>query len=590
MAYIIDQQNCSCCHRCRMECPQSAITFRNDKYWINPEKCVSCGICASVCHNECISNPDAPPKEVQRHEKTVLTCDVAVIGGGAAGMACGARAAENGAKVIVLEKGKEVGGSADYAHQIKVHYSKWHQEKGLPDERGKTCEEFIRRTEGKVNPRLVRRVLDANVELFDWLIEDHDLGRDFRLDRGGLFNQMGLVSSYVEPMNEKRIDTMIGPGGHGWWMCRKLLSILESHGGQVLYHTPGKRLLTDETGAVCGVLAQDEGGEVEIRCKAVAVTAGAFTRNKEIMAKMQPIFYGKAGDDPIHIFTCSRCTGDGITMCEEIGADIDYVNRRVNMFGPMRHPYPSVSLNAFGRDLLVNAEGDTFDMKMGFSEISELAYQPKRYCWSIVDRKALEENITSAMHPKNRDCVNIDLDKFLVRWPEIIAEEEASGSIVSAGTIKELERKLGIQSGKISALVAENNRQADAPPAPPFGGPPKGEPPADFDFAALFGEGEMPPMVGKKKPIRTGPFYAIKLKLFHENSVGGMTIDENTAVLKDGRPIPGLYAAGDNTRGIMLSGDIGAGYIETTITALTFALTSGYIAGVEASKYALHHT
>ena len=182
MAYIIDQQNCSCCHRCRVECPQIAITFRNDKYWIDPEKCISCGICASVCHNECISDPDAPPKEVQRHEKTVLNCDVAVIGGGAAGLACAARAAENGAKVIVLEKGKEVGGSADYAHQIKVHYSKWHQEKGLPDERDKTYEEFIRRTEGKVNPKLVRRVLDANVELFDWLIEGHDLDEDAIFD------------------------------------------------------------------------------------------------------------------------------------------------------------------------------------------------------------------------------------------------------------------------------------------------------------------------------------------------------------------------------------------------------------------------
>ena len=65
-----------------------------------------------------------------------------------------------------------------------------------------------------------------------------------------------------------------------------------------------------------------------------------------------------------------------------------------------------------------------------------------------------------------------------------------------------------------------------------------------------------------------------------------MTIDENTSVLRGGSPIPGLYAAGDNTRGIMLPGDLGAGYIETTITALTYALTSGYIAGVEAGKYA----
>lgn len=40
-----------------------------------------------------------------------------------------------------------------------------------------------------------------------------------------------------------------------------------------------------------------------------------------------------------------------------------------------------------------------------------------------------------------------------------------------------------------------------------------------------------------------GPFYAIKLKMFHENAVGGMTIDDHASVLKNGQPIPGLYAA-----------------------------------------------
>ncbi len=585
MPYVIDQENCSGCHACRVSCPVEAITFRNDKYWIDPEKCISCGTCAEVCHNECISDPSQPAPQVTSHEKVVLECDVAVVGAGAAGLACAARAAENGARVIVLEKGKEVGGSADYAHQIKIHYSKWHKEQGLPDNRDATYAEFICKTEGKVKPEKVRRILDANSEFIDWLIEKHDLGQDFKLAKGGLFNELGLVSSYVEPYNEKRIDTMIGPGGHGWWMCRKLLSILLESGGQVLYHTSGKKLLTDTSGKITGVLATDEGGEVEIHCRAVAVTAGAFTRNKEIMNKMQPLFYGKEGDDPIHIFTCSRCTGDGLTMCQEIGADIDYEKRRVNMFGPMRHPYPAVSLNAFGRDLMVNAVGDPLELKMSFSEISDVAYQPKRYCWSIVDHAMLKHNIEGAMHPKNKDVINIDLDKFLARWPEVIREEEAAGSIVSADTLSELAGKLGFDQKKFTDMVEAYNQKAEAPLPPPPAGM---EPPQDgeFDFAAMFGDGEMPPMMMKKSPIKEGPFYAIKLKLFHENSIGGMAIDENMAVLKDGKPIPGLYAAGDNTNSIMLPGDIGAGYIEQTVTALTFALTSGYVAGIECSKYA----
>lgn len=89
------------------------------------------------------------------------------------------------------------------------------------------------------------------------------------------------------------------------------------------------------------------------------------------------------------------------------------------------------------------------------------------------------------------------------------------------------------------------------------------------------------------QPLQKAPFYAVKMFMFHENSVGGMVIDKNAAVLKDGKPIPGLFASGDTTRGIMIPGDIGVQYIEGVFTALTYAFNSGYISGVEAAKFAL---
>ena len=76
------------------------------------------------------------------------------------------------------------------------------------------------------------------------------------------------------------------------------------------------------------------------------------------------------------------------------------------------------------------------------------------------------------------------------------------------------------------------------------------------------------------------------MKMFHENSIGGMTIDKNASVLKRGKPIPGLYATGDTTRGIMVSGDIGVDYLEGVFTSLTMAYNEGYIAGTEAAGYA----
>ena len=53
----------------------------------------------------------------------------------------------------------------------------------------------------------------------------------------------------------------------------------------------------------------------------------------------------------------------------------------------------------------------------------------------------------------------------------------------------------------------------------------------------------------------------------------------------DGTPIAGLYACGDNTRGIMLPGDVGVQYIETYLSAMTYAMCSGYLAAEKAIEF-----
>lgn len=578
MAYVIDQVNCSCCHRCRVECPVDAIRFKNSKYWIDPEMCNDCGHCVEVCHNECISNPDTPEPVPVLHEKIKKKCDVVVMGGGAAGMAAAAKASALGAKVIVVEKGHEIGGSAWYAHNMRFQYSQWHKSAGLEDPRDKAYEKFMKKTEGKVNGKLLRRLLDANVEMLDWLISDHNLGNDYVFtmgDDGGPFSVPGLASTYIWDYNAKRIDTAIGPGGNGWWFCNKLLSILEANGAEVLYKTAGTQIILGDEGKVSCVLAKDPGGEVEIECKACIVSAGAVSRNREIMNKMQPLFYDDEGQEPIHVFACSRATGDGVVMCEKIGADIDYVNCRVNLFGPMRHPYPCVSLNVARGGINVNSVGDLFDADFEYTNTSKLVFQPGRYCWHIVDDAMAEANIIKPMFGEHKDVVNIDEGKMLAKWREIMAEEEESGSIVSADTIEGLGKKLGFDPQKFVTIIQDHNEKVP-------------DNLVDLSKEEVdFNEDGLPMLKGPvPKKIQKPPFYALRMKLFHENTMGGMTIDENTNVLnKEKKPIPGLYAAGDNTRGIMLPGDIGVQYIEAVITALTYAFNSGYISGTEAADY-----
>lgn len=569
MSFTIQQEMCSCCHRCRVECPVQAITFRNDKYWIDPEKCIGCGHCASVCHNECISDPDAPREVPTPHEKITLNCDICVIGGGAAGLSAAAKAAEEGKNVIVLEKNKEAGGNAWYAHMMILHYSKLHEREGKPDNRQQVYEEFMEKTGYRINDELVRNLLQANSDFIDWLIEKHNLDQYFKLGPGP-FGASGIVSNYEEEYNKKRIDCTIGPGGHGWWFVKKLLSIFLDNGGEILYHCTATDINLDADGAVKSVSAHDDGGEIEVFCKSAVVTAGTFTRNPELVKKMGcPMLHDNSdGKDPVHIFCVPHDTGDGITMCERLGADIDYERNRIVMLGPKRHPYPALSLNATSiGSLMVNAVGEPYTMDLSHI-VSPLAYEPGRYCWAILDSVQVKENAKLAAHPSQQVVVNMDLGKFIEKHDEVLIEEELAGSLVKANSIPELAEKLGFDVEKLSALVNEMNARGGA----------QEESKGDETVMGIFDS--YVPM-----KIETPPFYAFKMKLFHEMSVGGILTDGKFRVCKNGVPIPGLYAAGDNTTELMLPGDISYGYIEMFLTAMTCAFDGGYIVAKESTAY-----
>lgn len=564
MAFIINQDLCSACHQCRVECPVEAITFRNAKYWIDPDKCVSCGSCKKVCHNDCISDPEHPDPAPAPHERIKMNCDICVVGAGGSGMVAAAKAVDEGLKVILLEKNHEVGGSAWYAGGYRIHWSKLHEAAGVEDKRTEEYERFIKEVDGNVDKELLARMFEANAEFVDWMVDEHHYLNDYDFEvgpRGGMFKP-----KYAWERASKRIDKMIGPGEAGWYVTSHLCKDFTEKGGKVLYKTWGKKLITNENGDVVGLLAEDGGGEIEISSKSVVLATGAFTRNRELMAKFQPLFYDDEGKEPVHIFTGSGCTGDGIVMCDEIGADIDYVNKRVNLFGPMRHPYPCVSLNIClgSSGVSFGSMGNKVANGMVMDEVSPLTFDPRRYYWKIVDDNICQFVIERAMKEPPQSP-GMDMTKFMANWRDVLAEEEVAGAIVSASTLDELAEKLGFNKENFLADIESYNETAHNSPA---------------EVKGMFG------MVPGPKPIEVGPFYAMKLKLFHEDAVGGMATDKNCSVLKKGKPVPGLFAAGDTTRGIMVSGSVGVNYIENVFSCLTQAFNEGFIAGVEAAKYA----
>ncbi len=570
MAYKINQELCSCCHRCRTGCPVHAIRFRGAKYWIDPEKCVSCGSCVRVCHNGCISDPEHPRPAPPPHDGRVLECDVCVVGAGGSGLVAANRALDSGKRVVLLEKMHEVGGSSWYAGGFRIHWCKYSAGLGLEDTRDQKYDEFMQRTQGRVNPRLLARMFEANEQFADWLMDRHGILEDYDVVQGHMGPGPAVTRFEAKrPWKDaaKRIDRMIGPGEIGSYLAEHLEAEFRKNGGELLLNTAARELLTDEDGAVRGVLARDSGGDLEIRSQAVVVAAGAFSRSRQWMDRFAPRFHQDEGKEPVHIFTGAGCTGDGLTMCHALGADMDYINRRVVMFGPMRHPYPSASMCVYQcpDGFEVGSQGDAFHSPMGL-EVSRLADDPKWYGWKIVDSAIVEKAIEEAMEEPPQSP-GMDLPAFQSHWREVFAEEAEDGSIVVADTLEDLADRCGFDRENFLWRVLTYNAGVQTNPAVPEDMP-------------EFMRPRHAPM-----PLAAAPYYAIKMKMFHENAIGGMTIDENASVLRHGRPIPGLYACGDNTRGIMVSGDVAVNYLEGVFSSLTMAYNEGYIAGLEAAAY-----
>ena len=118
------------------------------------------------------------------------------------------------------------------------------------------------------------------------------------------------------------------------------------------------------------------------------------------------------------------------------------------------------------------------------------------------------------------------------------------GRIYKADSLADLAKQLGMPADKLEATVAEFNKMVEAKKDPKFG-------------RKLF-----------DRPIVKPPFYATPRAPSIHHTMGGLQISTNAQVLdKNGKPIPGLYAAGEVTGGIHGSNRLGG---NATADVLTF--------------------
>jgi 3-oxosteroid 1-dehydrogenase len=153
--------------------------------------------------------------------------------------------------------------------------------------------------------------------------------------------------------------------------------------------------------------------------------------------------------------------------------------------------------------------------------------------------------------------------------------------LVSAPTLRELARRIGVDADGLEGQVKEWNENCERGVDTQFH---RGEKEYDltrdaWDVVRRKAEPDDGYKNGLLRPLKKGPFYATRLMSACYGTKGGPAIDGHARVLGfDDKPIPGLFAAGNAAGGIFGHAYPGGG------ATLGAALTMGWRAGESATS------
>lgn len=285
-------------------------------------------------------------------------------------------------------------------------------------------------------------------------------------------------------------------------------------------------LILNDKGRVIGVTATDKvGNKYEFTSKdGVILATGGYSQNKEMRQKSAPHLTSEmvSTNQP-------GATGDGIIIAIRHGADTTGMNY-VQVY-PLATPGTGAlqgrarKMSGLDDVIDVNKNGERFVKEDARRDefVAAIKKQPGGVVYDIND--------SSIVKPLN--SFNEDVETLV-----------SIGRIYKADSLADLAKQLGMPADKLEATVAEFNKMVEAKKDPKFG-------------RKLF-----------DRPIVKPPFYATPRAPSIHHTMGGLQISTNAQVLdKNGKPIPGLYAAGEVTGGIHGSNRLGG---NATADVLTF--------------------
>ena len=504
-------------------------------------------------------NPDdymAKADKTANGETVSYDADVVVIGAGGAGMTAAMTAADAGQKVVILESQAMVGGNSARAtggmNAAKTVYqdeNEFDQAAGVEKTLATAAEKYadnetitaLAKTvseqwaayqanptgyfdsvelmeldtmvggKGINDPKLVETLCEGTADAIDWLDEN-----GITLHNVSSFGGAS-VKRIHRPVNEEGKVVSVGA-----YMIPLLQENCEKRGIDIVLNTTVDTILTDANGAAVGVSGTDkDGNTVVVNAKSVILATGGFGANLDMVTQYKPELAG------FMTTNAAGAQGQGIEMATAIGAGT------VDMDQIQIHPTVEANTAALITEglrgdgaILVNANGERFVDEVGTRDVvsaAEIA-QPGSYSWLIVDQAMADAS-------------------------SVIQGYIKKGYTKTGATYEELAKELDVDPAAFANTMETWNGYVEAKNDPDFG---------RTSFA---------------NPLNNGPYYAIKVTAGVHHTMGGVTINSATEVLKeDGTVIPGLFAAGEVTGGVHGANRLGG-------TAVADFVVFGRIAG-----------
>jgi 3-oxosteroid 1-dehydrogenase len=539
-----------------------------------------------------------------------LTVDVVAVGSGLGGVTAAIVAHDAGNKALVLEKAPKLGGVSAYSGgEMFLPDNHLMKQAGLEDSRaaGEAYLAFL--AAGYADPLLAKALYDAGHLAVRYLgdragvrwkiikdFPDYHYPRAPGTVRAGRYLEVELFSgkelgdwqkkTYLSPHMPNGIthDELFAWGGFvnvmKWdfaLMGKRYKEDLRGFGpGMMAYlikaamidraipafvSSPVRELVVED-GVVAGVRAERDGKDFFVRArKGVVLAAGGYDWHPDLPRYFEHLPEWGSMVQP-------TVAGDAFTMAGEIGAAIAAVPAsNLGLFFGYRVPgeqqegkplWRGSWEGGFPHAIWVNRAGQRFGDESFYRD-----YLPKTRAWDGV-----------AQAQPNFPPYLIFDSSFRQKYPlgtYLPVQDLPEELVARAPTLGELARKLGIDAENLEATVTRFNRFAEEGVDRDFGR-------GTYPWAAMM-TGDRTRKNPNLGPLDKPPFYGLRL---HVASVGvnaaGLRTSENAEVLHvRGRPIPGLYAAGNSAAPL----DTGAGY-QSGVANLR-GIAGGYLAGRHAA-------